>query len=309
MNKNNSYYLVNKVEDNPREFVDFLRLSQKHWNQSHVAPNKSAFELKDKWIFRGNSNADWRLVPSAWRNNKIIESQIKNKKELLIKSGVKLENLPSYEDLYIEVENDIMRRFRDSLHDFGYPVEWANKHSIQKTCNFFDFLDIACIAQHHGIPTRLLDWTVNPITAAYFACEPSGRCKKAKKICVWALNIGSQMFREEYGNIKIHEQPRNRNDYLRAQQALFTECSDGVEIHRKTGKWISIEEKVNQYIKTNKNTLKDQKILVKITLNKKHADEVVDILRKEGVSKSSIMPSLDNLASDTLNNWELDKKF
>lgn len=39
------------------------------------------------------------------------------------------------------------------------------------------------IARHHGLPTRLLDWTANALFALYFACEDNNE----KNGAVWAL--------------------------------------------------------------------------------------------------------------------------
>lgn len=90
------------------------------------------FEETD--FFRGQSSIDYKLVPSIGR---------------LFKTGE--ENaLKDYEQLIFE--------------------DFKRKYSMFTDTRPNNDIEFLYLAQHYGLPTRLLDWTYNPLIALYFAC-------------------------------------------------------------------------------------------------------------------------------------------
>lgn len=89
-------------------------------------------------MFRGQGNAAWPLLPSIARFATNLDED-------------------GY-DCISDLEDHLLERFRQ----FGVPFQDFRKLPI---------IEQLVHAQHYGLPTRLLDWSTNPLKALFFAIE------------------------------------------------------------------------------------------------------------------------------------------
>ncbi|MCU7676263.1 FRG domain-containing protein [Bacillus thuringiensis] len=109
-------------------------------------------ESMSNWIwFRGHSNEDYKLDSGLFRTT------YKNEKLRLAR--------------YLSIENQLIVNFKQQSSTF-----------IRE-----DNIDLQFHMQHHGLKTRLLDWTDSLGTALYFAFE-GWDYDKETNACIWLLD-------------------------------------------------------------------------------------------------------------------------
>lgn len=256
--------LCEKIKMNQEEIINIKKF------EKYIDENLP-WERHD-YIFRGHANKEWKLEPRISRINKeLIKVNIHN----LLKNV-----------FYTEEENI----FKEFLEEYINSGKQAN-----------NLLDALMAGRHHGLPTRLLDWTSNPLVALFFAVSDYWE----KDAVVWCLYPPLQTIKnkdiklEEIRKIELSDRLRRDEiyflrppDHLKKDIPRIKEQEASFTFHTYSFKCIQKLKKPS-----------DENDLQEIIIKKDHKPTILNELYELGINNVSLFPdsnSLDGSCKDLM---------
>lgn len=282
--------------------MEFDRYTEKHFETATelweaLGATKKLAEGNCDFIYRGQANSEWPLLPSIYRESTInrlkgvtgneIENHWQVIKELYLLKGF-VENC---DQIGLSIANDSIEFRKKHL-------EIQDKYTLEPDLWPDEKLfELMALAQHHGVPTRLLDWSRQPYIAIYFAMSSAlsrivdKQWKAHDKLAIWALNINQI----SHYNVKVISVPGSISPHVASQSGLFTVQN----ITSLIGSLPEIggirESGVEMKGLENEFSTKPDSPLMKLTVPITESLKLYDLCKKSGLTGATIFSSADGV--------------
>jgi hypothetical protein len=242
----------------------------KSWEEFQRLVTASRFK---RWAFRGHEKSEWGLNSTLGRY--FVDFKL-------------------HRDSWGHQEDRIVRLFRRKAELF--------LQNIPKDDDYFQWL---ALMQHHGAPTRLLDFTWSPFVAAFFALEKA----KNDDSAIWAVNIAelkSKKYRFETEQVPINaprpEDLESFHKFFVFNNVPFLTAGEPFNLNQRqiaqSGTFLipSVLDKTIEEIVCSTSQI-PEKVIVKFVLKTSRIrEEAMESLYYMNITNATLFPGLDGLA-------------
>lgn len=284
----------------------------------YVSPWGDSPELQG-YIYRGHSQESYELTPSALRPDSV------DRFWKVCGLDKPIDDQCYWQFWQVKAEYQLLRDFYRLADQRGLAVPLSNRVRANLAQEFdmlgivaphaedswipTDLYETAALAQHYGVPTRLLDWTYDLFIAMYFAFREAIDCEG--KLVIWALNKEHLSFLKptvNRVNVEFITPHYAGNPNLNAQKGLFTHWPVStppmvVEMQRMSEGIITkvdrtpLDELVGAQMKTAEGEIN---IFKRLVLPCSEARKGCSILDKLGYDSARVFPGYGGVAEHLL---------
>ena len=260
-----------------------------------------------RWAYRGQADARWKLTSTALRPGTILGFHPDRRQYVSTGNGSSMEQM--------NCELLAIKQFAELADRVGLPIPGFHPLFRQDGFDFYtgdtaavggqigtaewpktEMLELMAIAQHHGVPTRLLDFSYDPLVALFFAADDIVRNRELHEpngvtdLAVWGVDT-HQIHKYDL-QFRVVEVERATNPFLKAQKGLFILDR---RIHDFTSDEVtpSLDERIESTCRPKG----DDPVMIKLTMPIREANNALDILALQGIDRPHLMPTFDNVVA------------